>query len=308
MAAAENMGVAIRAAHLWLNGRLKRQGLHCYEFSRDLNDGILLHKLLEAEESPSAEAGPAIATFGELRYDVGSRASNLRILLRYLESRGVLCGTLESVIDNIARLGERSGGARGRHRSRRREKGGSSAGGEMSNSPSQSPIPRSNSMEMLVKSAYSLEGHNSAGTRAARLRNGSQSFEEFGDDGGDGASSSRSYSSSSSGDGSSSSSRSSSDESDDGEFPILLLVWKVRSSSVSSLRRARASNRCDLSGATDSKAVGPGKLTRLSLDCLDHIRFLSTCAAARHCSENRYKSNPRPSPLRCSCGSSTRLL
>ena len=40
--AGQDSGLAIRASQLWLNDRLERVGLRCYDFGRDLNDGVIL--------------------------------------------------------------------------------------------------------------------------------------------------------------------------------------------------------------------------------------------------------------------------
>jgi hypothetical protein len=97
--------VGIRAISLWLNERLKRHGLYCYDFSTDLSDGILLHKLLQAEETSSPQlssSGPPLASFGTLLNTKKGGTHNLQIIVKYLQSRGVKCGELGTVLPYIA--------------------------------------------------------------------------------------------------------------------------------------------------------------------------------------------------------------
>lgn len=61
MAQQDSTESAARAMHLWLNYRLGRHGLHCYDFLTDLSDGVLLLSLVQAEEvelPSSKQAGP----------------------------------------------------------------------------------------------------------------------------------------------------------------------------------------------------------------------------------------------------------
>jgi hypothetical protein len=105
-----NASLAIHSIHIWLNERLGRHGLHCYDFARDLSDGVLLFQLLEAEELPGLNSTYTwgISNFGALKYDDGSsgsglaaRESNIKMLLNYLESQGIFCAGLEQMIPDI---------------------------------------------------------------------------------------------------------------------------------------------------------------------------------------------------------------
>jgi hypothetical protein len=104
---------AVRAMHLWLNYRLGRHGLHCYDFASDLSDGVLLLHLIHAEEAevPSKPLG-----VGSLARPVpvalpGARAENVRGLLDFLEAQGVFCGALQLMIDDI--VGDAADGTSG---------------------------------------------------------------------------------------------------------------------------------------------------------------------------------------------------
>lgn len=102
---AESSELAVRSIHLWLNDRLKKHGLWCYDFSSDLSDGVLLYQLLQAEETAGHLAvGATIVSVGLLRRGGSSRAreANLRLVLKYLENHGVECGFLEQMIPDIA--------------------------------------------------------------------------------------------------------------------------------------------------------------------------------------------------------------
>jgi hypothetical protein len=101
---AEYSELAVRSIHLWLNNRLKKHGLWCYDFSSDLSDGVLLYQLLQAEDTASHLAvGATIVSVGPLRRGGSSwaREANLRLVLKYLENHGVECGCLEQMIPNI---------------------------------------------------------------------------------------------------------------------------------------------------------------------------------------------------------------
>lgn len=105
MSADSSLKYAVRATNLWLNQRLKRHGLYCYDFVTDLSDGILLHKLLQAEEMSSPQltsSGAPLSSFGHLRHNRDGSTHNLEMIVNYLESKGVFCGELHNVLPVIA--------------------------------------------------------------------------------------------------------------------------------------------------------------------------------------------------------------
>lgn len=103
--------LAARACHLWLNERLKRHGLHCYDFVRDLADGELLYQLLLEEDASGIDAEKSSAAADQLKAlqrNHGNRRTNLRALVQFLQNRGVFCGALLQMIPDMISRGEGS--------------------------------------------------------------------------------------------------------------------------------------------------------------------------------------------------------